>query len=77
MEDILTCTMGLDVHRDVIVACLIKGELNQKPEIEIRNFSTLRPDMEILKKCGLERAHIKRASKIKAKVKTEKGIAKV
>ena len=35
MEDILTCTMGLDVHRDVIVACLIKGELNQKPELEI------------------------------------------
>lgn len=54
MEDILTCTMGLDVHRDVIVACLIKGELNQKPEIEIRNFSTLRPDMENLKKWVLE-----------------------
>ena len=46
--------MGLDVHRDVIVACLIKGELNQKPEIEIRNFSTLRPDMENLKKWVLE-----------------------
>ena len=54
MEDILTCTMGLDVHRDVIVACLIKGELNQKPEVEIRNFSTLRPDMENLKKWVLE-----------------------
>lgn len=54
MEDILTCTMGLDVHRDVIVACLLKGELNQKPEVEIRNFSTLRPDMENLKKWILE-----------------------
>ena len=54
MEDILTCTMGLDVHRDVIVACLIKGELNQKPEVEIRNFNTLRPDMENLKKWVLE-----------------------
>lgn len=54
MEDILTCTMGLDVHRDVIVACLLKGEPNQKPEVEIRNFSTLRPDMENLKKWILE-----------------------
>lgn len=54
MEDILTCTMGLDVHRDVIVACLLRGELNQKPEVEIRNFSTLRPDMENLKKWILE-----------------------
>ena len=38
--------MGLDVHRDVIIACLIKGKFNQKPEIEIRNFITFRPDME-------------------------------
>ena len=42
--------MGLDVHRDVIIACLIKGKFNQKPEIEIRNFITFRPDMENLKK---------------------------
>ena len=27
MQDILTCAMGLDVHRDIIVACLAKGEL--------------------------------------------------
>ena len=27
MQDILTCAMGLDIHRDVIVACLAKGEL--------------------------------------------------
>lgn len=54
MNDILTCTMGLDVHRDVIVACLLKGELKQKPEVEIRSFSTLRPDMEKLKEWVLE-----------------------
>ena len=46
--------MGLDVHRDVIIACLIKGKFNQKPEIEIRNFITFRPDMENLKKWILE-----------------------
>ncbi len=40
MQDILTCAMGLDVHRDVIVACLAKGELGElSPEIEIRSFS--------------------------------------
>jgi transposase len=54
MEDILTCAMGLDVHRDVIVACLIKGELNKKPEVEIKSFSTLRPDMEKLKEWVLK-----------------------
>ncbi len=35
MQDILTCAMGLDVHRDIIVACLVKGELGTDPEIEI------------------------------------------
>lgn len=43
MQDILTCAMGLDVHRDVIVACLARGELGTEPEIEIRSFSTLIP----------------------------------
>lgn len=45
MQDILTCAMGLDIHRDVIVACLAKGELGTEPEIEIRSFSTLIPEM--------------------------------
>ena len=44
MQDILTCAMGLDIHRDVIVACLAKGELGTDPEIEIRSFSTLIPE---------------------------------
>ena len=47
MQDILTCVMGLDVHRDIIVACLAKGELGTDPEIEIRSFSTLIPEMQI------------------------------
>ena len=33
---------------------MIKGKFNQKPEIEIRNFITFRPDMENLKKWILE-----------------------
>lgn len=49
MQDILTCAMGLDVHRDIIVACLAKGELGSEPEIEIRSFSTLIPEMQKLR----------------------------
>ncbi|NBK80382.1 IS110 family transposase [bacterium D16-76] len=49
MQDILTCAMGLDVHRDIIVACLAKGEIGSDPEIEIRSFSTLIPEMKKLR----------------------------
>lgn len=54
MQDILTCAMGLDVHRDIIVACLAKGELGTDPEIEIRSFSTLIPEMRKLRDWVLE-----------------------
>ena len=46
--------MGLDVHRDIIVACLAKGELGSDPEIEIRSFSTLIPEMKKLRDWILE-----------------------
>jgi hypothetical protein len=49
MQDILTCAMGLDIHRDVIVTGLAKGELGVDPEIEIPSFSTLIPDMRKLR----------------------------
>jgi len=45
MEDLLTCCMGLDIHKDTIVACLLTGATETKPEKEIRTFSTLIPDM--------------------------------
>lgn len=49
MQDILTCAMGLDIHRDIIVACLAKGELGADPKTEIRSFSTLIPEMRKLR----------------------------
>ena len=49
MKDILTCTMELDIHRDIIVACLITGSLGTEPEVEIRSFSTLIPEMKKLR----------------------------
>lgn len=54
MQDILTCAMGLDVHRDVIVACLTKGALGTAPETETRSFSTLIPEMQKLREGVLE-----------------------
>ena len=32
MEDLLTCCMGLDIHKDTIVACLLVGDTETKPE---------------------------------------------
>lgn len=49
MKDILTCAMGLDIHRDIIVACLITGALGTDPAVEIRSFSTLIPEMKKLR----------------------------
>ncbi len=54
MQDILTVAMGLDVHRDIIVACLIKGQIGLEPETEIRTFSTLIPEMQKLRDWILE-----------------------
>lgn len=54
MQDILTCAMELDIHRDVIDACLAKGELGGEPDIEIRSFSTLIPEMRKLRDWFLE-----------------------
>jgi len=42
MEDILECCCGLDVHKESIVACLMKGPMGGglKPRSEIREFGT-------------------------------------
>ena len=54
MQDILTCVMGLDVHRDIIVACLVKGAVDAEPEAETRTFSTLIPEMQKLRDWVIE-----------------------
>jgi len=43
MEAVLECCCGLDVHRDNVVACILKGPNGQKPERTIKTFSSL-PD---------------------------------
>ena len=54
MEDILTTVMGLDVHRDSIVACFVKGGAGQTPERETRTFGTLIPEMQKLREWVVE-----------------------
>lgn len=49
MKYILDCCCGLDVHKDTIVACLLKGSVDTKPFSEIRTFSTLISNLEDLK----------------------------
>jgi transposase len=41
--------MGLDIHRDTIVGCLLLGPIDARPECEIRTFGTLAPEMEKLR----------------------------
>ncbi len=40
MDAIIERCTGLDVHRDVVVACVLVGELDKKPKKEIKEFST-------------------------------------
>ena len=54
MQDILEWCMGLDIHRDTIVACLLRGPVDAKPECELRTFGTLAPEMEKLRKWVLD-----------------------
>ena len=39
MEALLYCCCGLDVHKDLIEACILRGE-EQVPEILRKSFST-------------------------------------
>jgi transposase len=51
MEDILECCCGLDVHKESIVACLMKGPVvvKLKPTSEIREFGTQLSDLLALR----------------------------
>lgn len=48
MEAMVKRCAGLDVHQETIVACVLKGELDKKPESEIRTFGTYTKDLEEL-----------------------------
>lgn len=35
------CCAGLDVHQAMVVAYIVKGPLESKPKVEVREFSTV------------------------------------
>ena len=49
MKDLLKISCGLDVHKEKIVACILTGPLGKPTRSEIREFSTLIPDMIALR----------------------------
>lgn len=49
MQAILEICCGLDVHRDNIVACLVIGPLDWKPESEVKTFSAFNEGLIELK----------------------------
>ena len=52
MEDILECCCGLDIHKETIVACLLKGSIGEglKPSSEVKEFGTQLKDLVNLRK---------------------------
>ncbi len=49
MKDLLEICCGLDVHKDKIVACILSGPLGCPTDSQIREFTTLIPDMAALR----------------------------
>ncbi|OAA93427.1 Transposase [Clostridium coskatii] len=49
MNDLLERCCGLDVHKDIIVACILNGPVGKPAKSEIREFSTLITGMRDLK----------------------------
>ncbi|WP_313155278.1 transposase [Lacrimispora sp.] len=49
MKDLLEISYGLDVHKDKIVACILSGPIGKPTSSEIREFTTLIPDMAALR----------------------------
>ena len=45
MDAIIECSAGIDVHKDVVMACALTGPLNRKPQEEIREYSTSTKDL--------------------------------
>ena len=47
MEALMYCCCGLDMHRDLIEACILRGE-GLEPEIIRENFGTTKPELKRL-----------------------------
>lgn len=49
MQDLVDCCIGLDIHRDSVVACLLSGSMDCKPSQEILTFGTFATDLNELR----------------------------
>lgn len=54
MQNLLEVCCGLDVHKEVIVACLLRGRLEEDPEPIIREFPTLLSGLDEFKEWIVE-----------------------
>lgn len=50
METVFECCCGLDIHRDNVVACLLKGAKDETPEPTIKTFTALPDGLQKLRK---------------------------
>lgn len=49
MRNLLEVCCGVDVHKEVLVACLLKGNIDEEPEPIIREFPTLLSGLDAFK----------------------------
>lgn len=54
MKNLLEVCCGLDVHKEILVACMLKGNLDDEPEPVIREFSTLLCGLDEFKQWVME-----------------------
>lgn len=54
MRNLLEVCCGLDVHKEVLVACMLKGGIDEEPEPVIKEFSTLLCGLDEFKKWVIE-----------------------
>ena len=47
MEALLYCGCGLDIHKEVIEACILRG-IDDNPEIIRHTFGTTKPELQLL-----------------------------
>ncbi len=55
MDAIVGSCAGLDVHKESVVACVLRGALEQKPKAELRKFGTTTAELLELADWLLER----------------------
>lgn len=48
MQALINCCCGLDIHKDIIQACILKGEADQEPDIIRAEFKTIQNDLQAL-----------------------------